>query len=1190
VSAILCDPAASANPAAARLFATVRRKLSARRAAWQLARAIRTQQRERYAVAFRCFKAAARAGNPEAQYRLGLAYARGEGVIRHPPDAVRWYGRAAEQGHLEAQFQLSLIYLHGQRGAGEDWYRAAVASDRQAAEWNRDLWFASGISVPSDYAEALRWSGLAAEQGRAEAQANLGSLYLRGLGCAQDRAKARHWYELAAAQGNAEGEYGLGMIYANGLGVAVDLTAAARFYALAAEKDDDGAQTALGLMYVSGQGVERDPYRAAALFRQAAGQGNARARYNLGLLHLRGEGLTRDEAAAEASFRDAARLGHGPAMLSLAQLCGSRRRSPSEMAEALLWYKAAAAAGNAEAQFILGRLHAEGEGVRQQLSEAIRWFEKASEQGHAAAQLSLALLYWQGSGVLRDRAKTIEWYARAAEQGSAVQVRLAHLHLVGEAAASDQQTTARWLERAAGRGEREAETALALLYLRGDGVPRDIARAEALLRRAAERGHGPGCLEFGHLYSGRHGAEARESEAAGWYPAAAAAGEFEAQLLLAYNLLNGIGRAPDAAAAAQWLQKAAEQGDSGAQFQLGVLYYLGQGVERDPTAAGKWYRLAAEQGDRFAQHNLAEMLFNGAGVERDPAQAAAWYEKSAAQGTVESAVALRELHAVVRGVERDLETAGLWYEKEAGRGGENAAVLLTDLVRSGEIYPPTSRSDTDQQRDDGHEHRKRWAAHKVDRTGPPAAATTSKQNERRRWAVSRKEPPMTKGEPGERRRWAVAQKKPNATSPPIERQHWALPRTNLPIAASEQPECPDLEGWPTVSLGTLGIRNVTLEEFRVMMNGGGGNAPVYAVETAPGGSAVARVLDCDEYSEPRDVMRAYLGVPRRLFGWESETLTLLNRPCYLAVGSGVVFLGDGKIVRETVYPAEQPLSAGTPQTVAHRLGGGLSSAKNLSFQLRRAPLLADGIWAPLLSRWSSVYGHAISESLVQDSVLHRAGFSPLISFAATSYPEAAQHIVTARAHAPITSFLHPIVKVPRLVFASKFYRHFPLGAELRNAVHDVKARILARAGLCKPAHERIYVSRLGEPVRPMTNEADLIGHLSGMGFHVVSPRSMSFEDQVLTFRGARLIVGPYGSGLVNSVFAAPDAALCELRPLNTALESPLWDTYYYCLAATMHFSYAAHMSANPPNVDTWQCDIPKVLALIRAATDAIEQK
>jgi len=68
-----------------------------------------------YGSAFRQLDKAAQAGDAEAQYRLGLLYARGKGVIGNLGDAIAWYRRAAEQGHAEAQYQLSLAYLNGGR-------------------------------------------------------------------------------------------------------------------------------------------------------------------------------------------------------------------------------------------------------------------------------------------------------------------------------------------------------------------------------------------------------------------------------------------------------------------------------------------------------------------------------------------------------------------------------------------------------------------------------------------------------------------------------------------------------------------------------------------------------------------------------------------------------------------------------------------------------------------------------------------------------------------------------------------------------------------------------------------------------------------------------------------------------------------------------------------------------------------
>jgi len=47
-----------------------------------------------------------------------------------------------------------------------------------------------GEGVPQDYAEAVKWYRIAAEQGDAEAQAMLGIMYLNGEGVPQDNVQA----------------------------------------------------------------------------------------------------------------------------------------------------------------------------------------------------------------------------------------------------------------------------------------------------------------------------------------------------------------------------------------------------------------------------------------------------------------------------------------------------------------------------------------------------------------------------------------------------------------------------------------------------------------------------------------------------------------------------------------------------------------------------------------------------------------------------------------------------------------------------------------------------------------------------------------------------------------------------------------------------------------------------------------
>jgi TPR repeat protein len=88
--------------------------------------------------------------------------------------------------------------------------------------------------VPQDYAEALKWYGLAAARGDALAQYNLGVMYDKGKGAPQDYAEALKWYGLAAAQGHAEAQFNLGVRYAKGQGVPQDYVQAYKWLNLAA--------------------------------------------------------------------------------------------------------------------------------------------------------------------------------------------------------------------------------------------------------------------------------------------------------------------------------------------------------------------------------------------------------------------------------------------------------------------------------------------------------------------------------------------------------------------------------------------------------------------------------------------------------------------------------------------------------------------------------------------------------------------------------------------------------------------------------------------------------------------------------------------------------------------------------------------------------------------------------------------
>ena len=141
-------------------------------------------EKGQYVKALSAWKRAAGAGSSEADFRIGLLYARGEGVVRSIPDAVIWYERAANKGHVEAQYRLGTIYFDGAKpgpSSASQWFESASQRDGEAARRTLNALFPNGITVEQNLEAAVRWMRAAANSGMAEAQATLGDMYRRGI-------------------------------------------------------------------------------------------------------------------------------------------------------------------------------------------------------------------------------------------------------------------------------------------------------------------------------------------------------------------------------------------------------------------------------------------------------------------------------------------------------------------------------------------------------------------------------------------------------------------------------------------------------------------------------------------------------------------------------------------------------------------------------------------------------------------------------------------------------------------------------------------------------------------------------------------------------------------------------------------------------------------------------------------------
>jgi localization factor PodJL len=154
-------------------------------------------------------RTAGAAGNPAAEYEIGVRFAEGRGVPANMELAVQWLERAANQGLAPAHYRLGSLYEKGQ-GVKKDLekaralYLAAADKGNAKAVHNLAVLYAEGIDGKPDYRTAAQWFRKAAERGVADSQYNLGILYARGIGVDQNLAESYKWFSLAAAQGDQD--------------------------------------------------------------------------------------------------------------------------------------------------------------------------------------------------------------------------------------------------------------------------------------------------------------------------------------------------------------------------------------------------------------------------------------------------------------------------------------------------------------------------------------------------------------------------------------------------------------------------------------------------------------------------------------------------------------------------------------------------------------------------------------------------------------------------------------------------------------------------------------------------------------------------------------------------------------------------------------------------------------------------
>ena len=274
-----------------------------------------------------------------------------------------------------------------------------------------------------------------AESGDPEAAFRLGRYY--HLESAEpDYALALKYYQIAANENHAWATNNLGLLYRDGTGVPRSDQKAYYYFVRASRQNDSWAYLNLADMTFQGRGVPADRNQGLAWL-EDGGAKNCTACYiqEAAIYHSGAYGIQPDRNRTVWLLNKAAALGDEEAKLILAELYIVGDGVPQSSSTSLKILKTLSDDGNGNASDLLGELSSDDKirdylfetslgGIRQMPADytsafpqdsalAIRYWERADQQGNCQSLIDLSSLFDRGVGVSIDYRKAAGYVERA---------------------------------------------------------------------------------------------------------------------------------------------------------------------------------------------------------------------------------------------------------------------------------------------------------------------------------------------------------------------------------------------------------------------------------------------------------------------------------------------------------------------------------------------------------------------------------------------------------------------------------------------------------------------------------------------------------------------------------------------------------------------------------------------------------
>lgn len=249
--------------------------------------------------------------------------------------------------------------------------------------------------------------------------------------------------------------------------------------------------------------------------------------------------------------------------------------------------------------------------------------------------------------------------------------------------------------------------------------------------------------------------------------------------------------------------------------------------------------------------------------------------------------------------------------------------------------------------------------------------------------------------------------------------------------------------------------------------------------------------------------------------------------------NGVVVSYDDKVFADFTYEFDIPLE------------------KNKIFKSYiQKPQFKNGVFATIVSPGSDTYFHWICDSLPRIKMIE--GIRDEIDYLIVPEKLKQFHIETLYLLGFSEEKLVKISDSNNLLCENLIVPSMPgISGNTPKWACDFLREIFLPEGYSKP-HRLIYISRKDAIYRKVINEREIEEFLQEFGFEIVEMSKLSFLEQVKICSEAKVVVGPHGAGLTNTLFCQKAKILEMFAPsyVNACywmLSNQVGNEYYYIL-------------------------------------------